>query len=359
MASIIRPCGACKHLRRKCTEECVFAPHFPVSQLERFKCVHKAYGASNVAKLLNELPFDVRDAAVTAIIWESQTFLEYPVYGCLIPINAFKHRYLQIQHQLQIANTELAFYKSQFPQYDDMAQPHHLPTFLPNPTESGHVSSYGDQRTEQHNGMFTPYGEGSNDPRHHHLNQSHQAEFNYEFDSVPAGSGIVTEFNQLNSGGTRNSPQSWTRSDNFFDCTDLRSHHYEPRTFISAPQSYQPLQSQTLDTQTLWNSETEEVATRRIIDPISTHYDYAPAGSSATVTEFNQLNSGGSGTVAEYNFPWTNVNYHTDQQSHDCHEAQPLLPLQTQNTQTQTQTQPDSESEEEEEAIRRIFGPST
>lgn len=46
------PCAACKLLRRRCTQGCVFAPHFPSDEPQKFASVHKVFGASNVSKLL-------------------------------------------------------------------------------------------------------------------------------------------------------------------------------------------------------------------------------------------------------------------------------------------------------------------
>lgn len=46
------PCAACKSLRRKCTRECIFLPYFPRDDPEKFARVHKVFGASNVAKML-------------------------------------------------------------------------------------------------------------------------------------------------------------------------------------------------------------------------------------------------------------------------------------------------------------------
>lgn len=46
------PCAACKLLRRRCAEDCVFAPYFPADQPHKFASVHKVFGASNVNKLL-------------------------------------------------------------------------------------------------------------------------------------------------------------------------------------------------------------------------------------------------------------------------------------------------------------------
>ncbi|KAF7803953.1 LOB domain-containing protein 4-like [Senna tora] len=54
------PCAACKLLRRRCDEECVFAPYFPAHYPHKFINVHKFYGASNVNKMLQELPVHQR-----------------------------------------------------------------------------------------------------------------------------------------------------------------------------------------------------------------------------------------------------------------------------------------------------------
>lgn len=45
-------CAACKHLRRRCPSDCIFAPYFPSNNPSRFAYVHKIYGASNVGKIL-------------------------------------------------------------------------------------------------------------------------------------------------------------------------------------------------------------------------------------------------------------------------------------------------------------------
>lgn len=48
----VSPCAACKLLRRKCVEDCVFAPYFPAKEPYKFAIVHKIFGASNVSKML-------------------------------------------------------------------------------------------------------------------------------------------------------------------------------------------------------------------------------------------------------------------------------------------------------------------
>ncbi|GJT75399.1 LOB domain-containing protein 4-like protein [Tanacetum coccineum] len=46
------PCAACKLLRRRCSQDCVFAPYFPADEPHKFASVHKVFGASNVNKML-------------------------------------------------------------------------------------------------------------------------------------------------------------------------------------------------------------------------------------------------------------------------------------------------------------------
>ncbi|XP_027361986.1 LOB domain-containing protein 36-like [Abrus precatorius] len=104
------PCAACKCLRRKCTQECVFAPYFPPDNPQRFAYVHKVFGASNVAKLLNELSAAQRDDAVKSLAYEAEARLRDPVYGCVGLISVLQHKLRQIQVELNNAKKELATY---------------------------------------------------------------------------------------------------------------------------------------------------------------------------------------------------------------------------------------------------------
>ncbi|KAL7614476.1 hypothetical protein Lser_V15G07524 [Lactuca serriola] len=104
------PCAACKFLRRKCTQECVFAPYFPPDQPQKFANVHKVFGASNVAKILNELSATQREDAVNSLAYEADARLRDPVYGCVGLISILQHRLRQVQIDLENAKRELANY---------------------------------------------------------------------------------------------------------------------------------------------------------------------------------------------------------------------------------------------------------
>jgi hypothetical protein len=104
------PCAACKLLRRKCTQGCVFAPYFPPDNPAKFANVHRVFGASNVSKLLNELPHAQREDAVNSLAYEADARLRDPVYGCVSYISVLQLRIRQARDELAAARKELAAY---------------------------------------------------------------------------------------------------------------------------------------------------------------------------------------------------------------------------------------------------------
>ncbi|RYR28505.1 hypothetical protein Ahy_B01g052648 [Arachis hypogaea] len=110
MSSTNSPCAACKFLRRKCTQECIFAPYFPPDNPQRFACVHRVFGASNIGKILNDLSPCQREDAVTSLAFEAEARLDSPVYGCVRHIVILQQRLQQIQMDLLHAKSELSAY---------------------------------------------------------------------------------------------------------------------------------------------------------------------------------------------------------------------------------------------------------
>ncbi|CAN4079623.1 unnamed protein product [Withania somnifera] len=110
MSSSNSPCAACKFLRRKCTQECAFAPYFPPDQPQKFANVHRVFGASNVAKILNELNAAQREDAVNSLAYEAEYRLRDPVYGCVGLISLLQQKLKQVQHDLLTAKRELNNY---------------------------------------------------------------------------------------------------------------------------------------------------------------------------------------------------------------------------------------------------------
>ncbi|GLT64335.1 hypothetical protein SLA2020_368380 [Shorea laevis] len=101
------PCAACKLLRRRCAEDCVFAPYFPADEPQKFANVHKVFGASNVNKMLQELPAHQRGDAVSSMVYEANARVRDPVYGCVGAISSLQQQIDALQTQLALAQAEV------------------------------------------------------------------------------------------------------------------------------------------------------------------------------------------------------------------------------------------------------------
>uniref|UniRef100_A0A7C9DPF3 LOB domain-containing protein n=1 Tax=Opuntia streptacantha TaxID=393608 RepID=A0A7C9DPF3_OPUST len=106
-------CAACKLLKRRCGPNCIFAPYFRADEPNKFAKVHKVFGASNVGKILNEVPEEHREDAVNSLTYEAEARLRDPVYGCLGPISYLYRRMAQLQHDLALARARLARYAAE------------------------------------------------------------------------------------------------------------------------------------------------------------------------------------------------------------------------------------------------------
>lgn len=132
------PCAACKILRRRCTNNCIFLPYFSPAEPEKFAAVHRIFGASNISKLLQvnssdsnlhepniykcvcihyiltflfpfhqEIPVNDRDDAVISMVYEAMARVKDPVYGCVGLIASLQKHIFQLQSDLNTALEEI------------------------------------------------------------------------------------------------------------------------------------------------------------------------------------------------------------------------------------------------------------
>lgn len=101
-------CAACKLLKRRCTPNCLFAPYFHSNECKKFAKVHKVFGASNVSKILIEVPEKQREDTVNSLAYEAEARLRDPVYGCIGAIALLQRKMMELQHDLDIAKDRLA-----------------------------------------------------------------------------------------------------------------------------------------------------------------------------------------------------------------------------------------------------------
>ncbi|KAL8147984.1 LOB domain-containing protein 12 [Apium graveolens] len=110
---VASPCASCKLLRRRCAKDCIFAPYFPPDNPHKFAIVHKVFGASNVSKMLQEIPVQQRGDAVSSLVFEANARLRDPVYGCVGAISYLQNQVSQLQMQLAVAQAEILCFQMQ------------------------------------------------------------------------------------------------------------------------------------------------------------------------------------------------------------------------------------------------------
>ncbi|RRT60977.1 hypothetical protein B296_00019261 [Ensete ventricosum] len=77
------PCAACKLLRRRCAWDCVFAPHFPADEPQKFANVHRV------------------------LVYEANARVRDPVYGCVGVISSLHCQVQALEAQLAMAQAQM------------------------------------------------------------------------------------------------------------------------------------------------------------------------------------------------------------------------------------------------------------
>nr|XP_004240278.1 LOB domain-containing protein 1-like [Solanum lycopersicum] len=113
MNVVLSPCAACKILRRRCVEKCVLAPYFPPTDPLKFTIAHRVFGASNIIKMLQELPEEQRVDAVNSMVYEANARIRDPVYGCAGAICQLQKQISELQAEFAKAQAEILNLKCQ------------------------------------------------------------------------------------------------------------------------------------------------------------------------------------------------------------------------------------------------------
>ncbi|KAL6128013.1 hypothetical protein ACLB2K_071374 [Fragaria x ananassa] len=138
----ITPCAACKLLRRRCAQECPFSPYFSPHEPQKFASVHRVFGASNVSKMLMEVPESQRADAANSLVYEANVRLRDPVYGCMGAISALQQQVQSLQAELNAVRGEILKFKYREANLMDPSSHHHqvAALFSTTTTSGGAVS---------------------------------------------------------------------------------------------------------------------------------------------------------------------------------------------------------------------------
>ncbi|MED6211633.1 LOB domain-containing protein 12 [Stylosanthes scabra] len=157
MGSGSSPCASCKLLRRRCAKDCIFAPYFPSDDPQKFAIVHKVFGASNVSKMLQELPVDQRADAVSSLVYEANARVRDPVYGCVGAISYLQNQVSELQMQLAVAQAEILCIQMQ-----------HEPAAIPNPQ---HIMDFQEHNNNNHHHHYLNFAASSSNVIHDSLSR--------------------------------------------------------------------------------------------------------------------------------------------------------------------------------------------
>ncbi|KAI3831463.1 hypothetical protein MKX03_011255 [Papaver bracteatum] len=106
---VVIPCAARKILRRRCGEKCVLAPYFPPTEPLKFTTAHRVFGASNIAKMLK--------------VYEANSRIRDPVYGCAGTIYQLQKQVTDLQAQLAKSQAEIISMQCQQAHFPQQQQP--------------------------------------------------------------------------------------------------------------------------------------------------------------------------------------------------------------------------------------------
>ncbi|KAK1440119.1 hypothetical protein QVD17_05944 [Tagetes erecta] len=144
------PCAACKLLRRRCSQDCVFAPYFPADEPHKFASVHKVFGASNVNKMLQELPEHHRGDAVSSMVYEANARIRDPVYGCVGAISSLQQQIDILQTQLAVSQAEVVHMRMR-DQFSNQSPENISPSSRHHPSQTSTRSLFGMDMVDQTN----------------------------------------------------------------------------------------------------------------------------------------------------------------------------------------------------------------
>ncbi|KAJ6885959.1 hypothetical protein NC651_026580 [Populus alba x Populus x berolinensis] len=76
-------CASCRHQRRRCPNDCIFRPYFPLRKREEFESARRVFGVSNMERMLRSLEVQDRAKAVESMIWEASCWSKDSINGPL------------------------------------------------------------------------------------------------------------------------------------------------------------------------------------------------------------------------------------------------------------------------------------
>ncbi|GLJ17627.1 hypothetical protein SUGI_0306970 [Cryptomeria japonica] len=103
-----KPCASCKKHRKKCSESCIMAPHFPSTDPNKFAVVHTVFGTSHILKTLQGIEDSQRGDAVNSMVMEARARVEDPVHGSTRTVHQLQEQIAELEVRLAAMQEEVS-----------------------------------------------------------------------------------------------------------------------------------------------------------------------------------------------------------------------------------------------------------
>ncbi|XP_010540188.1 PREDICTED: LOB domain-containing protein 22 [Tarenaya hassleriana] len=104
-------CAACKYQRKKCSKNCLLAPHFPHDRQTQFINAHKLFGVSNITKMIKNMEESQRVLAMNNLILEADMRARDPVGGIYRVVHNLQQQIESTKADLDLVLQHLALFR--------------------------------------------------------------------------------------------------------------------------------------------------------------------------------------------------------------------------------------------------------
>ncbi|KAH9330769.1 hypothetical protein KI387_002877, partial [Taxus chinensis] len=112
-------CAGCTRQRKKCSEKCILAPHFPSSDPHKFEIVHRVFGTNHVLKTLQCVVAEQRADAVNSMVCEASARVQDPIHGITSAVHQMEKKIAELESQLAARQAEVACMRLQRDKLED------------------------------------------------------------------------------------------------------------------------------------------------------------------------------------------------------------------------------------------------
>eukprot|EP00253_Pinus_taeda_P032872 PITA_32872 len=103
----------CKMEQKECLDNCAILYSFVSNDLHKFSILHQVFGACNVVKLIQDLPWDQGVEAINSMVYEASARIQDPVFGCAGIIHRLQLQISELESRITATEAKIQKIRSQ------------------------------------------------------------------------------------------------------------------------------------------------------------------------------------------------------------------------------------------------------